>query len=308
MPTSDNSELAFSQIAYSFLGEKAPKLAKHILGFEVIEREEETDRMMGVFSFQIGNKFLFAPVFFQGGRLRPLDLLYLRDQGAFVPLSDEMVDYLFKDENRSMGDPIDIKKRYVPSPDLRSFIDYPQTGRYVSASGTSKVAELLAASSNHVKQSFINALRKNRKFLDTIVRFGDYNDFVKACELKPVIKKADTVQVEVVLPTADPEKIRDLDESDKDTLSRGEIVVKDRRTDTSKLYAMQYLSKFQNPPASGFYYVINNDGNFIPCIVIVRPKSLTSKHAADMAIVFSIETSDYAIKPIKEVWVRENWK
>ena len=299
-------ETGFAQLAFSFLEDKAPKLKNYLLGFEIIEKDETYTKMIGTFILQIGGNFLFIPVFYRNGRLKPLELLYLKNEEAFVPLNNEYINFLLKYPARRIGDLIDKQDLFFARPNLGTFIDYPATGRFVSASVKPKIEEFFLRCKNSTKFAFLNAIKKNALLLEKMTKLGRL-PLIKACAPSPIPAKKADAKIEIILPSAPASIKRKLYDSDREALSQNEIIVKDVRkeNETSVLYNVQYLKKLQNPPKSGCYYVISKEGLFKPCLVLVYPKSFISHHSEETVLVIDLKTLDYTDSFLRDVWVKD---
>jgi hypothetical protein len=100
-------EQAFSNLAHSYISEKAPKLLEYEVGFQIIERSDDATRAVGVFGFKVGNQWLYCPVFFLNGDLKGHELLYLKSQDMFVPLKDNWISYLLGRKQNLLGKAVD---------------------------------------------------------------------------------------------------------------------------------------------------------------------------------------------------------
>ena len=81
-------EQAFSSLAYAYLKDKAPRLIDYIVGFQLVDRNEDNTKAVGVFGFKVGKQWLYAPVFFLNGDLKGHELLYIKNQDSFVPMKE----------------------------------------------------------------------------------------------------------------------------------------------------------------------------------------------------------------------------
>lgn len=97
-------EQAFSSLAWSYLVDKAPRLMDYVLGFQLIDRDEDNTKAVGVFGFKIGKQLLYAPVFFLNGDLKGHELLYVKNQDAFVPMKENWVNYLLSRKPHLLGE------------------------------------------------------------------------------------------------------------------------------------------------------------------------------------------------------------
>lgn len=115
-------ESAFSNLAHSYLQDKAPGLLPFELGFQLLEKNEDSDKAVGVFGFQIGNQLIYAPVFFLNGELKGHELMYLKDSDSFVPLQENWVNYVVNRKPNVIGEATTTNMRAIgverPSMDL----------------------------------------------------------------------------------------------------------------------------------------------------------------------------------------------
>ena len=97
-------ERTFADLAYSHLREQAPKLLDYMVGFQVIDKNEDETQAAGVFGFQLGQQWFYAPVFFLNGELKGHELLYIKSQDSFVPLQENWVNYLLNRKPVQLGE------------------------------------------------------------------------------------------------------------------------------------------------------------------------------------------------------------
>lgn len=100
-------EQAFSNLAHAYLRDSAPKLLDHEVGFQLLDRNNENTKAVGVFAFKVGSQWLYAPVFFLNGELKGHELLYIKNQDMFVPLKENWVNYLVNRKPNILGSGID---------------------------------------------------------------------------------------------------------------------------------------------------------------------------------------------------------
>jgi hypothetical protein len=97
-------ERSFSDLAYARLKDKAPKLLDYLVGFQVIEKNDDETKAAGVFCFKVGRQILYAPVFFIEGELKGHELLYIKEQDAFVPMQENWVNYILSRKPAIIGE------------------------------------------------------------------------------------------------------------------------------------------------------------------------------------------------------------
>jgi len=100
-------EQAFSNLAHAYLRDSAPKLLDHEVGFQLLDRNRENTKAVGVFAFKVGSQWLYAPVFFLNGDLKGHELLYIKNQDMFVPLKENWINYLINRKPSILGSGID---------------------------------------------------------------------------------------------------------------------------------------------------------------------------------------------------------
>lgn len=100
-------EQAFSNLAHAYLRDSAPKLLDHEVGFQLLDRNRENTKAVGVFAFKVGAQWLYAPVFFLNGDLKGHELLYIKNQDMFVPLKENWINYLINRKPNILGNAVD---------------------------------------------------------------------------------------------------------------------------------------------------------------------------------------------------------
>ena len=114
-------EQAFSNLAHAYLKDKAPSLLQYELGFQLLERNQDNTKAVGVFGFKIGPQLVYAPAFFLNGELKGHELLYLKDQDQFVPLKENWINYILNKKPNILGEGVDknLSRLGITQPNLR---------------------------------------------------------------------------------------------------------------------------------------------------------------------------------------------
>lgn len=130
-------EQAFANLAHAYLKDKAPTLQDYEVGFQLIDRNQENTKAVGVFGFKVGSQWLYAPVFFLNGDLKGHELLYIKNQDLFVPLKENWLNYLLNRRPHILGEGVsrDLSQKGVVAPNLYQLSRSP--AKYASV----KVAE-----------------------------------------------------------------------------------------------------------------------------------------------------------------------
>ena len=115
-------EQAFSSLAYAYLRDKAPRLLDYMLGFQLVDRNEDNTKAVGVFGFQLDSQWLYAPVFFLNGDLKGHELLYMKNNDSFVPLKENWINYIMSRKPHMLGEKSEHSLRDLGGlhPDIRS--------------------------------------------------------------------------------------------------------------------------------------------------------------------------------------------
>ena len=127
-------EQSFASLAHAYIADKAPGLLDFMVGFQLVDRNEDNTKAIGIFGFQLDKEWLYAPVFFLNGDLKGHELLYLKGQDKFVPMKENWVNYLIGKRPHILGEstPESFEQLGVLEPDLHNLSIPPQSGKFAS--------------------------------------------------------------------------------------------------------------------------------------------------------------------------------
>lgn len=110
-------EKAFSDQASGFVENKVGDLMKdqYRIGFEIVKKNDENTRMVGIFAFKVEKDLLFAPVFFINGEIKG-PLLYRCNTKTFVPANKDWSTYLIESMEMDEGKGRDRSRRSDSAP------------------------------------------------------------------------------------------------------------------------------------------------------------------------------------------------
>lgn len=166
--TMDNTDVekAFLDQAYTFLQNKAGPIMKapYRIGFEIVFKNDDNSRMVGIFVFRVSKTMFYAPVFFINGSIKGTDLFYRCTEKKFVPLVAGWVNYLLSMSNQPEGQgvPIGDRSQYPNQMSLRQMAmppGYSSMGssfKFASASEMDITREDLVAAVEHMKEAMVN--------------------------------------------------------------------------------------------------------------------------------------------------------
>ena len=206
-------EMAFSDLAHASLQELAPGLQEHLVGFQLIDNNEDDTQAVGVFGFKVNDRWLYAPVFFLNGALKGQSLLYVKDQDLFVPLQDNWVNYLMSKQPYVLGDKEerDEGDLDIESPDFSVFGSSPSSGgtkwscvtsfkkvaawarpflkKYIETLQLAKEAgcnplglESMLAQYPGLRTPLAKTMRSNVKFAEAVLQFHEFKDLFGGME------------------------------------------------------------------------------------------------------------------------------
>lgn len=169
-------EELFSQLAHSYLQDKAPSLLPYEQGFQVLERNEDDTKALGVTGFKINGMQIFSPVFCINGEIKGHELLRLDDQNIWVPLKEAWLNEIFRRKPITIGDSMSRDTSGISAPDLSMLSVIPaKTAGYYSWNSTLRNIARLAKPSiadiacdlyqainpmNHIKTASCAGLQK----------------------------------------------------------------------------------------------------------------------------------------------------
>jgi hypothetical protein len=114
-------EQSFVSLARTYLRDKAPGLLDYEVGFQLLERNQDNTRAVGIFGFKVGPQWLYAPVFFLNGDLKGHELLYLKNTDQFVPMKENWLNFLLNRKPPLLGEEVNRQSSRlgVMAPDLQ---------------------------------------------------------------------------------------------------------------------------------------------------------------------------------------------
>lgn len=296
MPDQD-FERAFATLAHAELEQRVPGLIPYLIGFQVLDKDDDEQRAAGLFGFKVGDQWYYAPVFWLNGNLVGFELLYIVSQDLFVPLQEAWVNYVTNRRPYIFGEPEKKSPTElgVMTPDFTDFGRSPNTVKYawnlmVKAPNDPKYAEyvkranldaVLSRAELRTVEAFLRTMSKSANFAEAV-----YSKYAKETIARAVREavhasrragkpKSATVKAAEVYVTID-DTPADLTVNERETLMRGNAVVRDKRAaeDVSQVYEVSHSVSFQKPNDSGLYSVYMKNGKTKDCVVLVNPQTI----------------------------------
>lgn len=158
--TDSNFERTFADLSYARLKDKAPSLLNYLVGFQLIDKNDEETHAIGIFGFKVGKEWVYSPMFFINGELKGYELMYLKSQDAFVPLTEEWINYVVHRKPNVLGEtePKQMPELNIRPPDFDVFARPPYLGSKFASVRRPKFSELYKQAADWAKPFYGNFL------------------------------------------------------------------------------------------------------------------------------------------------------
>jgi len=213
--TDSNFERTFADLAFARLRDMAPSLLDYLVGFQLIDKNDEDTHAIGVFGFKVGSEWIYAPMFFINGELKGHELLYIKGQDSFVPLTEEWVNYILNRRPSVLGEgettpsgqlgmrqpdfelfsrsPYSGAKHaaarrgfaYVrghveewAQPFLDVFLSSPKDTKYAALKTRFSLPHALKALGKQAAVNLIGTMRADERFADSVLQFYKLADLI----------------------------------------------------------------------------------------------------------------------------------
>lgn len=286
-------EKDFANMAYVFIQDVAPRIVEYILGFEIVERNDDGSKVVGIFGLKIGDEFYYIPAFFTNNQIKGIDSIYSRKTNMTVPLTDAWVDQILSKNNSGIIDssPDDVKQEDLRTPDFEDILEPPEIVKGASNEqlGFAKLAattEIMGETDPDFK-SFIDGLRaaaseteinpgksELTKYMENDLKFANcfVNTLEKDAEFATLIlsvygdpqnlipEKIVVKQAQKKAETMDLEIVEDpcsCESSDeKADIVRTGFTIKDKRDPKykAKIESFDHCAAYDTPTEPGEYY------------------------------------------------------
>ena len=96
-------EQDFANMAFVFLQNRAPQIIPNLVGFEIVEKEEDGSRVVGMFGFKISDSFYYVPVFFLNNQIKGMDIIVSKKDNFFMPLRETWLHEILNKDVLELG-------------------------------------------------------------------------------------------------------------------------------------------------------------------------------------------------------------
>ena len=301
----DDFEQKLAQMADAEISQNIPSLTPHKIGFQIIDKNDDDTRGVGVMVYRIKEQWIYIPVFFLNGRLRGYDMMYLPDRQQFIPSKDNWLSYISSKQPISLGETAEdtgAKPKKPEAVNLRNN-DYDHIilknasilkdlglGGLCTFKGYEEdlfnLKKWLPRLGKEAAVSFMKTINDDTEFANAILKYytpEDIEGMVKEAgqtdeapneEYPLMVNPGVDSQEELVLVTKDtPDEKADLDDAAKEVLMRDGVFVIDERKDTSTVFQPKDVpGNLSTPKTSGYYDILMADGSFKQFYVAVVKK------------------------------------
>lgn len=121
-------ETDFAKLAYMFLQDRAQQLMKYLLGFEIVSKNEDGSRAVGLFGFKVSGEYYFVPAFFLNNQVKGMDMLFSKKTNMFQPLQEDTINTIVNRHTIELGGPAEDEMSKSPDfsrPDFSGLIEPP---------------------------------------------------------------------------------------------------------------------------------------------------------------------------------------
>jgi len=312
MPQTDETALekTFSDLAYAHLRDKSQSLLDYLVGFQMLKQEEDGQRAVGIFGFEIDGDYYYAPVFFLNGEIRGLDSLYSVKSDLFIPLTEGWVSTIVDKRQLSLGDSDKRSRnqRGVHVPNYSRLKVIPGGGGGVSlklasammgerqTDGVMSLTE--AVSGTSAARLLKSAALRNPHLLNNLESYG--YSLLDLHEPPPTQRKhAAAEKPVVVINSITDEGVDSLTDEQRKTVIEGGTVVLDNRPEVAKamLFRSETKQQLENPTGGGLYDVLWSSGDVSPALVC------PTNDGDNNVFVFEPDEKKYAVLPSRQVFV-----
>jgi hypothetical protein len=121
-------EQSLANLGLSYIKDSSPGLMDYLVGFQLLDQNDDNTHAVGVFGFKVSDDWLYVPIFFDNGKITGHELLFVKSQKIFVPNKENWINFLTKKKPGLLGEKSNkrLAELQAGTPDLRSFIRIPE--------------------------------------------------------------------------------------------------------------------------------------------------------------------------------------
>jgi len=298
-------EQNFFQLAFAYIRDKIPNLLDYMLGFEVVNKNEDGTQAVGLFKFDISGRELFVPIFYKNGELKGAELLYNQNQDQFVPNKENWVDTILNARPEELGVPselnkgeimagmqsgMDLSKIYNPTQNTKFSMDRMQN---LSSQFNIDFKKFLKTANCKFAEIYTKTLMHNPELHKVAIEaYGsELYECLKGCKQSEtiVLDNNKVPEVEVIDVHGPQDVLNSITDSEKQELIEEGVVLRDNRKNLGRIsYKIEGPMALNACNCAGLYSVLMPGGSVDKMAVIpsaVSGCSYTSSNCVESVII-----------------------
>lgn len=281
-------EQNFFHLAFAYIRDKIPNLLDYMLGFEVVNKNEEGTQAIGLFKFDVSGRQMYVPVFYKNGELKGAELLYNQNQDAFIPNKENWVDTLLNARPEELGVPstlsradvatgmqsgLDLSKIYNPTINTKLSMDRMQQ---IKVDFAWTLPSFLKQADCRYSEIYTQTLMQNPQLhkLASEAYGEELYEALKNCKESKHVHQLDNDKVpEVeVIDSHSPQPVFDsMSEQEKKQLIEDGFVLRDNRTEGPKIpYKIERPMKLNAVQGACEYDLLLKGGSFVRGVLLPK--------------------------------------
>ena len=298
----DDFEQKLAMMADAEISQSFPALTEKKVGFQLIDKNDDGTRGVGVMVYKDKEQWIFIPVFFLNGRLRGFDEMYLPDKSQFVPAQDNWLSYIRSSSPVDIGNPSKRDSKSNPKGPGSIQLDperiesrlIPKTATLLGmAGGLADMLNVPGAEPTHLDlrtwlprlgktaaASFMHTMNSSPDFANAVLAFyspEDIETMVKTAAensdqaLKVQAAPHEATKLSIYTSDDLDAASEKLDDKAKEVLLRDGVYVVDGREDTSTVFQPKdALGLMATPTKTGYYSILMSDGTTVDFYAVVQ--------------------------------------
>lgn len=276
MKYDEQFESSLSELAYSALQNSFPDLLRKVVGFQLVDANDEKTKALALFAVKMGSKHLYIPVFFVGGKLKPLELIYDKQEDKFLPLERDWISLLSKSSDMDIGMSMEKPNVGLSAPNLERYATPPRTGRTVTSSAkdmdsvldsmlTKSASEnrvplplAIASADKLVKRAFLKLMEHSPKYTQNLLEHYDWDLIKSACTVDSEFTPAEEPEFYVLEDVLDK---RASVEQTRELLEEGFTVIDKRAGAAADSFFTDAIVKLESVKDTGMYKIMDSSGD-----------------------------------------------
>lgn len=277
MKYDEQFESSLSELAYSALQNSFPDLLQKVVGFQLVDANDDKTKALALFGIKLGQKHYYIPIFFIGGKLKPLELIYDKSEDKFIPLERDWLSLISKSSDMEIGQSTKRPSIGISNPNLEIYATPPRTGRTVTSSAKNEFEDTLdgmlrkASSGNMsiplavatadplVKTAFLNLMKETPEYTKQLLEIYEWDEIKQSCQAD-LNKYAAVPEIEYAVIEDVLDKRASPVETKK-VLEDGLAILDKRAGMAADSYFTDSIMKLEAVKDTGMYKIMDSSGD-----------------------------------------------